>query len=129
MAWRSPTPQFGPEGIRFADPAVIASIDLMSSEFLDAMEACQDLLAALQPEIDPEQQAEQTEQLLLFAECMRREGIDFPDPDPVHGLTVGSMRGADGEMRIDPFSPEFQAASSICTGEVGLQVPGGPPTG
>ncbi len=123
-----PDPQFGPEGIRFADPSIIASIDFRSREFLDALEACQELLAALQPQIDPEQQAEQNEQLLVFAECMRREGIDFPDPDPVRGLTIGSMRGPDGELLIDPFSPEFQAASTTCAGEVGLVMTGGPPT-
>ncbi len=123
-----PDPQFGPDGIRFADPSLMASIDFQSREFVDALEACQDLLAALQPQIDPEQQAEQNEQLLVFAECMRREGIDFPDPDPVRGLTIGSMRGPDGELVIDPFSPEFQAASTTCAGEVGLDVTGGPPT-
>jgi hypothetical protein len=121
-----PDPQFGPEGPRFADPSVLLSIDFMSSEFLDAMEVCQHLLAALQPETDPEQQAEQNEQLLEFAECMRREGVDFPDPDPVRGLTIGSMRGADGELLIDPFSSEFQAASSVCSAEIGLDVPGAP---
>jgi hypothetical protein len=121
-----PDPQFGPDGPRFADPSVLASIDLGSTDFLDAMEACEDLLAALQPQIDPEQQAEQNEQLLGFAECMRREGVEFPDPDPVRGLTLGSMRGADGELSFDPFSPEFQAASEVCTAELGLEVPGGP---
>ncbi len=93
---------------------------------LDAMEACGDLLAALQPEIDPEQQAEQNEQLLAFAECMRREGVDFPDPDPVRGLTIGSMRGADGEMAIDPFAPDFQRAMGSCQEELDLEVPGAP---
>ena len=76
-----PDPQFGPEGVRFADPSVMMSIDFRSSEFLDAMEACQSLLEALQPEIDAAQQAEQNERLLVFAECMRGEGIDFPDPE------------------------------------------------
>ena len=120
-----PDPQFGPEGPRFADPAVMMSIDFRSSGFLDAMEACGDLLAALQPEVDPERQAEQTEQQLIFAECMRREGIDFPDPDPVRGFTMGAMRGADGELAIDPFSPDFQAAAEVCTAEIGLGVPRG----
>ncbi len=121
-----PDPQFGPEGVRFADPSVMASIDFRSPEFLDAMEACGDLLAALQPEIDPAQQAEQTEQLLSFAECMRGEGIDFPDPDPVRGLTISSMRGPDGELVVDPFSPEFQRASTACAAELDLEIPGAP---
>lgn len=122
-----PDPQFGPEGVRFADPSVIASIDIRGSEFLDALEACQDLLAALQPAVDAEQQAEQNEQLLAYAECMRREGIDFPDPDPVRGLTIGSMRGADGGLMIDPFSPEFRAAAAVCSAESDLDLPAGPP--
>lgn len=121
-----PDPQFGPEGPRFSDPTALAGLDFRSTAFLDAMEACGDLLAALQPEIDPEQQAEQNEQLLAFAECMRREGVDFPDPDPVRGLTIGSMRGADGELVIDPFDPGFQSAMRACQEELDLEVPGGP---
>jgi hypothetical protein len=120
-----PDPQFGAGGTRFgADPEVLARIDFMSSEFLDAMESCQHLLEALQPEIDPEEQAEQNEQLLVFAQCMRGEGIDFPDPDPIRGFTVGAMRGEDGELAIDFFSSDFQAASTACSEEVGLQTPG-----
>ncbi len=122
-----PDPQFGPEGPRFADPSVLMRIDFRSAEFLDAMEACQDLLAALQPQVDPEQRAEEREQQLAFAECMRREGIDFPDPDPVRGFTMGSMRGEDGGLAIDPFSSEFQAASEVCAAEIGVDLPGAGP--
>lgn len=88
------------------------------------MESCQGFLESLQPDIDPEQQVEQNEQLLVFAECMRREGIDVPDPDPIRGLTLSSLRGEDGGLAIDPFSPEFQAASGVCSAEVGLALPG-----
>jgi len=121
-----PDPQFGPEGPRFSDPSILLRIDFRSSDFLDAMEACDELLAALQPEIDPEQQAEQAEQQLAFAECMRREGIDFPDPDPIRGFTIGSMRATDGSLAIDPFSPDFQAASTVCAAEIGADLPGQP---
>lgn len=123
-----PDPQFGADGPFGGDPDALAAIDLTSSDFLDAMEACQGFLEALQPELDPEQQAEQNEQLLLFAECMRREGIDFPDPDPIRGLTIGSLRGEDGELAIDPFAPDFQAASSVCSAELSLDLPGGTDT-
>lgn len=118
-----PDPQFGPEGVRFADPALLLSIDFRSAEFLDAMEACADLLAALQPDVDPELQAEQVEQQLAFAECMRGEGVDFPDPDPLRGFDIGAMRGPDGRLAIDPFSADFQAASAVCAAEIGAELP------
>jgi hypothetical protein len=122
-----PDPQFGADGVRFADPAIIARIDFRSSDFLDAVEACQDLLAALQPEVDPEQQAEQVELLLAFSECMRREGVDMPDPDPISGYSIGALRGPDGELAIDPFSADFIAASATCQAE--LDVAGAPGPG
>ena len=123
-----PDPQFGVEGGFFGGGGGgdLAGVDFMSSEFLDAMEACQSLLEALQPEIDPEQQAEQNEQLLVFAECMRREGIDFPDPDPIRGLSIGAMRGDDGELMFDPFASDFQEASGVCAAEIGLEPPEAP---
>ena len=121
-----PDPQFGLEGGFFGGgESQLAGIDFMSPDFLAAMEACQSLLDALRPEIDPEQQAEQNEEMLEFAECMRAEGIeDFPDPDPIRGLTLGSMRGENGGLAFDPFSPEFLAASSVCVAQSGLEVPG-----
>lgn len=110
-----PDPQFGPEGPTFADPSVVMDIDLTSDIFIDAMDACEDYLAAVQPEIDPEQQAEQVEQQLVLAECMRREGIDdFPDPDPVAGFTFRDM------ALIDPFDRDFQVAFTTCASEMGF---------
>ena len=106
---------------------MLLRIDFRSAEFLDAMEACQDLLAALQPDVDPELQVEQVEQQLAFAECMRREGIDFPDPDPVRGFDIGSMRGPDGELAFDPFAADFRSASETCVAEADLAVPGQAP--
>jgi hypothetical protein len=116
-----PDPQFGPDGPTFADPSVLLSIDLRSDTFINAMDACDEFLAALQPEVDPEQQAEQIEQQLQLAECMRREGVeDFPDPDPVRGFTFESMT-------FDPFASDFQAAFMVCAAEIDLDLGGGPP--
>ena len=110
-----PDPQFGPEGPTFADPSVIMSIDLGSDTFLDALDACEDYIAAVAPEVDPEQQAEQVEQQLVLAECMRREGMeDFPDPDPIEGFTFRQM-GA-----FDPFDRDFQQAFTVCASEIGF---------
>ena len=117
-----PDPQFGLDGTIIGGAAAFAAIDIMSAEFLDAAEACQDILAALQPELEPLELAERNEELLRFAECMRREGIDFPDPDPIRGLTVASFRGEDGRLTIDAFSPAFLQASAVCRTEVGLEL-------
>jgi hypothetical protein len=115
-----PDPQFGLDGDLIGNAAAFAALDVMSPEFLDAVEACDDILAALQPELDPEELADRNQELLAFAECMRREGVDFPDPDPLRGLTVASFRGEDGRLTVDPFSPAFLDASSLCRTEVGL---------
>ncbi|MEX1295224.1 MAG: hypothetical protein AB1Z67_03535 [Candidatus Limnocylindrales bacterium] len=116
-----PDPQFGPDGPTFADPSVLMDIDLGGDTFLGAMEACEEFLTALQPEVDPEQQAEQIEQQLVLAECMRREGIDeFPDPDPVRGFTFE-------DMTFDPFDLDFQVAFATCAAEMGFDPAGGPP--
>jgi hypothetical protein len=119
-----PDPQFGAAGGPFA--AGLGGVDFTSSAFLDAVEACQSFLDALQPEVDAQQQAGQAEQQLAFAECMRGEGLDFPDPDPLRGYTIASFRGADGELSIDPFSSDFLDAMSVCTAEVGVELPGQP---
>jgi hypothetical protein len=109
-----PDPQFGADGPTFADPSVISSIDIGSDTFIDAMEACEEYLEALQPEIDPEQRAEQIELQLVLAECMRREGVeDFPDPDPVRGFTFR-------DITFDPFEAGFQRAFATCAAEIGV---------
>ena len=115
-----PDPQFGLGGAFGGPPA---GSDFLSSDFLDAMEACQSLLQSLQPDVDPEQQAEENEQLIAFAECMRGEGLDFPDPDPVRGYTIAQFRSEDGGLLIDPFSADFQRASTTCAAVVGVDLP------
>ena len=75
--------------------------------------------------VDPEQQAEQNEQLLAYAECMRREGIDFPDPDPVrradHRLDArGRWRAA-----ARPLLAGVPAAVAVRSAESDLDVAGG----
>jgi hypothetical protein len=116
-----PDPQFGVGGAFSRDG--LGSIDFLSRDFLDAMEACEAFLSALQPELDPQQQAEQVEQQVAFAQCMRSRGVDFPDPDPARGFTFSSLRGDDGGLAFDPFSDEFLSASSRCIEAGGALVP------
>jgi hypothetical protein len=117
-----PDPTFGMTAF-FASGAM-DGIDMLSDGFLDAFAACQGYLAAAVPDVDPEQQAEQTERAVQFAECMRAAGIDFPDPDPLGGMSFSSLRDDDGGLVFDPFDPEFQAASRACADSTGARIPG-----
>ena len=47
--------------------------------------------------------------MVAFAECMRDEGIDVPDPGEGGGLVVGGGHGG-----LDPADPEFQEAEEEC---------------
>ncbi len=89
-----------------------AGIDLESDDFQTAFESCDSYLDSLRPDLDAEQDAESTEQLVEYAECMRGEDIDFPDPEPGQGFGFGGPGAAD--MPFDPFSQEFQDANLVC---------------
>src|SRR5690349_12148340 len=59
--------------------------DLPSKEEMDAAnEACQPLMEKViqnAPKPDPEEMARMKEQALQFAQCMRYNGVDMPDPE------------------------------------------------
>ena len=60
-----------------------------------------------------EQQAEFRDAALKFAQCMRRNGVDIPDPQTGSGgglIQVGPGRGAGP----NPESPAFQRAQDAC---------------
>ena len=94
-------------------------------EMQEAMEACQQFLGDAigeRAEIDPEMQ----DTMLEFAQCMRDNGIDFPDPDVSGG---GGRIQVGGPGGIDPSSDEFQAAQDACQdilGDLGPRFEGGP---
>jgi hypothetical protein len=81
-------------------------------EIQQAMEACQELLPqGLGPgEISEEDQAALQDAFLEYAQCMRDNGIDMPDPD---FSGEGGAFGIGGEG-IDPGDPDFQAADEVC---------------
>jgi hypothetical protein len=53
--------------------------------------------------------AEEQQQLLQFARCMRQHGIDVPDPKPGGGIEV---KGGPGTAK--PDDPKFKAAQQAC---------------
>lgn len=68
------------------------------------------------------------DQLYEFAECMREEGIDMPDPEFSQGFPGGD--GPFGDLDFE--DPEFQEAADTCSqvfGAGGFGIPGGPGRG
>lgn len=111
--------QFGPGG----------EIDPNDPDFQQAQEACQSLLANIQGRFDPEMQEQFQDAALEFAQCMRDEGFDFPDPEFGEGPGGGGFglfqQGGDG---LDPNDPDVQAAMEACQEQAfgDLPGPGGP---
>ena len=81
-------------------------------EFESAFENCEDILRNALPEqfdLDPEVEAALVDASLEFSQCMRDQGIDFPDPKPGE-FGFFAFRDAD----IDFSSEAVQDAFEIC---------------
>jgi hypothetical protein len=123
-----PDPQVGEGGgVLFQGPGGGRNNE---EDFNAAMEACQDLLPRGGEAPDEQQQAAMQDAMLEFAQCMRAEGIDMPDPE-FSGDGGGRMRITQGSG-ADPNSDEFRAAEEKCrpimeeaARDAGLEAPGG----
>jgi hypothetical protein len=126
-----PDPQVGSNGdFRVTVNGGPGSLDM--AEMQAAQEACQHLMPG--PMGEPrELTAEEKDAMLGFAQCMRNNGIDMPDPVFEGGGMVriggpATAAGGNGEgPAFDPRSEEFQAASEACRAEFGELMPGGGP--
>lgn len=79
-----------------------------------SFEAAQKACARYQPapqklNLTPAQEAEQRDQVLRFAKCMREHGINVPSPETKGGRVRIHIEG-----NINPESPRFQAAQQAC---------------
>jgi len=57
------------------------------------------------------------DQMLAFSQCMRDNGIDYPDPEfsDDGGVTIIGGPGEGGEgFAMEPSDPAFQAAQEAC---------------
>lgn len=99
-----------------------AGVDTSSVEFRRALTECAPILTgvgALDLRRDPELQAVIVGQLLVFAECIRNEGVvAFPDPDPAFS-GVGSPFPSDEVPFTDP---SFEPAVATCQEALGSAV-------
>lgn len=80
-------------------------------EFREAQEQCRKHMkgAAGGREPSEEQKENMREQVLAYAECMRKEGVDFPDPQFQEG--GGVIMGGKG---LNPDDPDFRRAAQAC---------------
>jgi hypothetical protein len=99
-------PDPGPDG-QF-DMDQFRDSDLDQQKVQAARDACRDLApnGGQPPQLDAAQQ----EQLRQFAQCMRDNGVDMPDPDPNSG---GFGLGTGGQS-FDRDDPAFQKALQAC---------------
>jgi hypothetical protein len=90
----------------------VVGIDRHSPAFQAASSACAKLLPGGLHGPTPAQQAEQRQQALALARCMRAHGVaDFPDP-----TGSGPFQGAGTGDGLDPNGPQFQRAERACRG-------------
>jgi hypothetical protein len=115
------------EGINFPDPSFdidgnpeFDDVNIENDdEFEAAFDNCENILREALPEqfdLDPEVEAALVDASLEFSQCMRDEGIDFPDPKPGE-FGFFAFRDAD----IDFESEDVQKAFEICQPENPLE--------
>ena len=127
-----PDPQVaGPAtgGERAAGAVIAVDGDPEDQAFQEAQEACEPLMANMRGELedDPERLAEMKEQMLAFAQCMRDEGIDMPDPTFDADGRV-KIDGGPGDIAATRDADAFNEAAAACSQDGGpmIQVaPGG----
>ena len=81
------------------------------AEFREAQQACGSPLGNARPQLTEAERQQMQETMLAFAQCMRKEGVDMPDPAFGEGgglFRVGPGRG------VDPDDPDFRAAQETC---------------
>jgi len=78
----------------------------------DANEACSHFLEGVVSEFEPVDMTKMQDQMLAFSQCMRDNGIDYPDPEfsDDGGVTIIGGEG----FAMDPSDPAFQAAQEAC---------------
>ncbi len=99
--------------------------DFDRDAFRAAREACDEHLENVTLGFRGEDRTEIEDQLLEFAECVRENGYDMPDPD--FSATPGAGGGGGPFGGIDRSDPVFQAAAESCSDSLpGVGRGGGP---
>ncbi len=100
------------------------------SELLAAAEQCEEFLEGVTLGFEDFDLTAATDTLLVFAECMRSNGFDLPDPDfSLIDPQSGSIPTAGPFGDIDLQDPDFLAGFSVCGDLIADLGVGPPPTG
>lgn len=105
------------EGVDFPDPGGEIPQDLYDDpNFESASEACEPIIeeAVGDIELTPEMRAEMQEAMVAFAECMRDQGIDYPDPT----FDESGMPNMEMPDDWDPTDSDTQRAFEECGEEL-----------
>ena len=129
------------QGIPLADPTVDAGGNPLLAppedfdpgnldELIAAAEECEEFLEGIAIGLEDVDLTAATDVLLEFAECMRANDFDLPDPDfSLIDPGSGSIPTAGPFGDVDLESPEFLAAFEVCgviIVELGLEPPPSP---
>ena len=111
------------EGINFPDPSFdidgnpeFDDLNIENEEeFEEAFVNCEDILREALPEqfdLDPEVEAALVDSSLEFSQCMRDEGIDFPDPKPGE-FGFFAFRDADIDFESEDVQKAFEEDKNV----------------
>lgn len=106
-----PDPEIDGGRIRMRVGGGAGGADLDPQAVDRAMEACEDLAPRGGGNMSAEDRQEMQDAFLDYAQCMRENGYDMPDPDFSDG---------DGMFRLEgePDDPAFQQAQAACEDEL-----------
>lgn len=88
-------------------------------KFQKAQQKCRSIIDAVRPQFTPERQQQFRDAQVKFAQCMRKNGVDVPDPD-FSGQGQGGQGGQGGRpglfgaSGIDPNDPKVRKAMTGC---------------
>ena len=115
-----PDPEFGADGSISIQLDGEGGMDPQAEEFQAAEKACRHLLANAEfggEPPDPERMREVREHALAFAQCMREQGLDWPDPQfDENGLAL-----IEPPERLDPDDPRLRQATEACEEQLGVE--------
>jgi hypothetical protein len=112
-----PDPRFGEDGT-----IMQGTPEVDSDEFIAARRACRRYRALAGGAPSAEEQQEMLARAVAYAECLRTEGVDVPDPKTDEDGK--SLIGGEG---LDRNDPAFSEADETCRSKVrGLPAPWSP---